>query len=70
MSKDKAKKSEHEDRKGEGNPDADRRYRDGVRKTVDNTTAFERAERAREMTTTELEEAQEAEEEGKDHAKK
>jgi hypothetical protein len=31
-----------EDRKGEGNADADRRYRQGVRKTVDETSSEER----------------------------
>lgn len=54
---------------GEGNRDADRRYREGVQKTLDSTTAEERAEKAREMTPEEQREAEEAEREGKDHAR-
>jgi hypothetical protein len=46
---------------GEGNRDADRRYRDGVRKTVRQTTEEERASAARELTGEEREEALEAE---------
>lgn len=46
---------------GEGNRDADRRYREGVRETVERTTPEERARRAREMTPAELEAARAAE---------
>lgn len=47
---------------GEGNRDADRRYREGVRETVEQTTPEERARRARDMTPAELEAARAAEE--------
>ena len=50
---------------GEGNRDADRRYRRGVRETVEETTEEERARRAREVPPEELEAARRAEEEGK-----
>lgn len=50
---------------GEGNRDADRRYREGVRKTVQNTTEEERAHDARELTADEREAALEAERSGK-----
>jgi hypothetical protein len=54
---------------GEGNRDADRRYRDGVRKTVEETTPEERAEEARDMTPEEREDAARAEAEGERHAR-
>jgi hypothetical protein len=54
---------------GEGNPEADRRYREGVKKTVESTTADERAEEARNMTTEEKQSAQRAEERGKSRAR-
>jgi len=54
---------------GEGNREADRRYREGVRKTLDRTTAEERAEKAREISPEERREAEEAEREGKEHAR-
>jgi hypothetical protein len=54
---------------GEGNREADRRYREGVRKTVEETTPEERADEAREMTAEEREAATRAEEEGKRHAR-
>ena len=54
---------------GEGNREADRRYREGVRKTIDRTTAEERAEQAREISPEEQKEAERAEREGKDHAR-
>jgi hypothetical protein len=54
---------------GEGNRDADRRYRKGVKKTVDETTPEERAEKARDMTTEEREAAERAEDKGKSHAR-
>lgn len=47
---------------GEGNRDADRRYRKGVRETVENTTAEDRARRARDLTPEEQEAARAAEE--------
>jgi len=50
---------------GEGNREADRRYRRGVRETVRETTEAERADRARDLTPEELEEARQAEEQGK-----
>lgn len=54
---------------GEGNKEADRRYRDGVRKTVEETTPDERADDARTLTREELDAAQRAEEEGKSRAR-
>ena len=50
---------------GEGNREADQRYRRGVRETVENTTAEERAERARDLSGEEQEAARAAEEAGK-----
>jgi hypothetical protein len=50
---------------GEGNREADRRYRQGVRETVEDTTPEERARRARELTPEELEAAREAEDAAK-----
>lgn len=47
---------------GEGNREADRRYRRGVRETVRETTEKERADRARDLTPEELEAARQAEE--------
>jgi hypothetical protein len=58
-----------DDNQGEGNRDADRRYRKGVKKTVEQTTPEERAEEARDMTPEELEAAKRAETEGKGHAR-
>ena len=55
---------------GEGNREADRRYRKGVRKTVANTTEEERERQARDLTPEERMEANRAEEEGKSHAKR
>ena len=46
---------------GEGNREADRRYREGVRKTVRETTEEERATGARELEGEERDEALEAE---------
>ena len=54
-----------EKNQGEGNRSADRRYRRGVRETVQDTTEEERANRARELTPEELEAARRAEEAGK-----
>ena len=50
---------------GEGNREADRRYRRGVQETVRETTEQERAEQARKMTPEEQAEAERAEQEGK-----
>jgi hypothetical protein len=55
---------------GEGNPEADRRYREGVEETVEHTTEAERAEKARSLEDKEKARAREAEEEGKSHARK
>jgi hypothetical protein len=54
-----------EKNQGEGNREADRRYRRGVRETVQDTTEEERARRARDLTAAEQEDARRAEEEGK-----
>lgn len=54
-----------EKNQGEGNREADRRYRRGVRQTVRETTEQERADRARNLTPAEQQEAQRAEEEAK-----
>jgi hypothetical protein len=54
---------------GEGNRDADRRYREGVRKTVKETTEEERAEEALDLSDDELREAEDAEDEGREHAR-
>jgi hypothetical protein len=50
---------------GEGNRKADRRYREGVRRTVDNTSESERENKARDLSDDELHEAQRAEEKGR-----
>ena len=50
---------------GEGNREADRRYRRGVRETVEQTSEEERARRARDLTPEQQEAARRAEEEGK-----
>ena len=50
---------------GEGNREADRRYRRGVRETVEETTPEERARRARDLTPEELDAARAAEEAAK-----
>jgi hypothetical protein len=56
--------------KGEGNPDADRRYRKGVRKTVNETSEAEREELARKsMSKKESKEARNAEEKGRSRAR-
>ena len=54
-----------EKNQGEGNRDADRRYRQGVRETVRETTEEERAQRARDLTPEEQEAARRAEAEAK-----
>ena len=50
---------------GEGNREADRRYREAVKSTTEESTELERAKRAREMSPEELREARKAEKEGK-----
>jgi len=55
---------------GEGNREADRRYRKGVRKTVERTTEEQREEQARAMTPEQRKDAEQAEKEGKSHAKR
>ena len=54
---------------GEGNREADRRYREGVSKTVKNTSSDERAEKARDVSRDDLRKARKAEEKGKSRAK-
>ena len=54
-----------EKNQGEGNREADRRYRRGVRETVEETTPEERARRARDLTPEELDAARAAEETAK-----
>ena len=54
---------------GEGNREADRRYREGVQKTLERTTPEERAEEARDMTDEERRAAERAEQEGIKHAR-
>lgn len=56
--------------KGEGNPEADRRYREGVRQTVEDTSEAERADEARQLSDEDKAKARRAEEEGKSHARK
>lgn len=55
---------------GEGNPEADRHYREGVEKTVKQTSEEERAEKARKLDDEDKSKAREAEKEGKSHARK
>ena len=50
---------------GEGNRKADRRYRKGVRDSVENTSESEREQQARDLSEDELREAQSAEEKGR-----
>ena len=58
-----------EENGGEGNREADRRYRKGVRRTVDKTSDSERSRKARNMSKEELEEARQAEEKGRTRAR-
>jgi len=55
---------------GEGNREADRRYRKGVRETVENTSKEERGENARNLSREDLDKARQAEEKGKSRARK
>ncbi len=54
---------------GEGNREADQRYRKGVRETVDKTSPKERADKARDISKEELERARQAEKKGKSKAR-
>lgn len=54
---------------GEGNREADRRYREGVQETVRNTTEEEREDQARELTGEEQEQARAAEQAAKKRRK-
>ena len=56
--------------KGEGNREADERYRKGVRETVENTDADERAEQARNISDKDLKEARAAEDDARSPARK
>lgn len=56
--------------KGEGNPEADQRYREGVRQTVEETSEAERADKARNLKGDDKAKARQAEEAGKSHARK
>lgn len=54
---------------GEGNREADRRYREGVKKSVRKTSESEREERARDMDEDEVHSARGAEEKGRSRAR-
>jgi hypothetical protein len=58
------------DNGGEGNREADRRYREGVSETVKKTSDEERSKKARDLSRDELEKARKAEEKGKSRARK
>lgn len=58
-----------EKNQGEGNREADRRYRKGVQETVADTTEEEREDSARNISDEELEQAREAEERGRGRAR-
>jgi hypothetical protein len=58
------------DNGGEGNREADRRYRQGVSETVKKTSDEERSKKARDLSRDELEKARKAEEKGKSRARK
>lgn len=55
---------------GEGNREADREYREGVKRTVERTSDDERKRKARDLTPEELEDARVAEERGKSRGRK
>jgi hypothetical protein len=54
---------------GEGNREADRRYREHVEKSVRKTPEADRAERARDMDEEEVDSARSAEEKGRSRAR-
>lgn len=55
---------------GEGNREADRRYRKGVSETVEKTSEEERSKKARNLSREDLNKARQAEEKGKSRARK
>ena len=55
--------------RGEGNPDADRRYRKGVRETIETTSAEQRRKQALDMSEEDKAAAEQAEAVGKSKAK-
>lgn len=55
---------------GEGNREADRRYREGVKKSVEETSESGRAERARDLDEDEIHSARGAEEKGRSRARR
>lgn len=63
------KEKPYEERR-EGNREADKRYRQGVRDTVKRTDADERAEQARDISEKDLNEARAAEDEARSPARK
>lgn len=54
---------------GEGDRESDRRYREHLKKSVDETTEAERAERARDLDEDEQESVRNAEEKGRSRAR-
>lgn len=58
------------DKGGEGNREADRRYRESVRDTVENTDEEERAEAARDISESELDVAKTAAESAASRARR
>lgn len=58
------------DNQGEGNKEADRRYRESTREFVESGKVEDAAADAATMSAEELEEARRAEEKAKSHAKK
>ncbi|MEE4185619.1 MAG: hypothetical protein V2J12_07625 [Gammaproteobacteria bacterium] len=57
------------DRKGEGNPDADKRYREAARQSAERIPEEERAAKARSLTREEKNAAREAERQTADRAR-
>jgi hypothetical protein len=55
---------------GEGNREADRRYRKGVSETVEKTSEEERSNKARNVSREDLDKARKAEEKGRSRARK
>ena len=54
---------------GEGNAEADRRYREAVRETTEQTTGREREEKARDVTAEEKSAIRDAEEKARSRAR-
>ncbi len=63
-------KTKPDEEKGEGNREADQRYRQGVRETVASTDADERAKQARDISDKKLNEARSAEDDARSHSRK